>query len=229
MGSEIVTTEQVSKKPTAEALAGLIIKGDLSKLSLESKQQYYVALASACGLNPATRPFEYLELNSRLVLYVKKEAGDQLRMIHKISLAIVHRERVGDVYMVEVKAATPDGRIDFATGAVNLKDKYSSKEGKYVPQTPDDIANSIMKAETKAKRRATLSICGLGILDESETDTLPLAKKVVPIDEVTKTRLLRLTLNKPLVLGENLKAFGVQKVDELNMEQAGSMIGLLED
>ena len=58
---------------------------------------------------------------------------------------------------------------------------------------------------------------------------LPLAKKVVPIDEVTKTRLLRLTLNKPLVLDENLKAFGVQKVDELNMEQAGSMIGLLED
>ena len=29
-------------------------------------------------------------------------------------------------------------------------------------------ANAILKAVTKAKRRATLSICGLGWLDESE-------------------------------------------------------------
>jgi hypothetical protein len=30
-----------------------------------------------------------------------------------------------------------------------------------------------MKAETKAKRRVTLSICGLGMLDESEVESLP--------------------------------------------------------
>src|SRR5690606_25662498 len=34
------------------------------------------------------------------------------------------------------------------------------------------LANLRMKAVTKAKRRVTLSICGLGILDESELDTL---------------------------------------------------------
>ena len=31
----------------------------------------------------------------------------------------------------------------------------------------------MMKAETKAKRRATLSICGLGLLDETEVSTIP--------------------------------------------------------
>ncbi len=31
----------------------------------------------------------------------------------------------------------------------------------------------MMKAETKAKRRATLAILGLGLLDESELDTIP--------------------------------------------------------
>jgi hypothetical protein len=30
-----------------------------------------------------------------------------------------------------------------------------------------------MKAETKAKRRVTLSICGLGLLDETEVETVP--------------------------------------------------------
>src|SRR5574343_296815 len=36
----------------------------------------------------------------------------------------------------------------------------------------------MMKAETKAKRRVTLSICGLGMLDETETATIQDAKPV---------------------------------------------------
>ena len=37
----------------------------------------------------------------------------------------------------------------------------------------DALANGLMKAETKAKRRCTLSLCGLGMLDESEIETIP--------------------------------------------------------
>jgi hypothetical protein len=42
----------------------------------------------------------------------------------------------------------------------------------------DALANALMKAETKSKRRVTLSICGLGMLDETEVDTIPDARKV---------------------------------------------------
>jgi hypothetical protein len=35
------------------------------------------------------------------------------------------------------------------------------------------LANALMKAETKSKRRVTLSICGLGFLDETEADSIP--------------------------------------------------------
>jgi hypothetical protein len=45
-----------------------------------------------------------------------------------------------------------------------------------------DKANAIMKAVTKAKRRVTLSICGLGFLDETEVETIPEAKPV-PVEE----------------------------------------------
>ncbi|EOV0478051.1 hypothetical protein ACOIM4_001927, partial [Campylobacter coli] len=45
------------------------------------------------------------------------------------------------------------------TGALNIKNLGG-----------DNLANAIMKAITKAKRRVTLSICGLGMLDESELD-----------------------------------------------------------
>src|SRR6202008_2665643 len=37
------------------------------------------------------------------------------------------------------------------------------------------LGNALMKASTKAKRRATLSICGLGMLDETELETIPTA------------------------------------------------------
>ena len=41
-----------------------------------------------------------------------------------------------------------------------------------------------MKAVTKAKRRVTLSICGLGMLDETEVESIPGAK-AVPVDPNT--------------------------------------------
>jgi len=41
------------------------------------------------------------------------------------------------------------------------------------------VGNALMKAVTKAKRRVTLSICGLGILDETEVESIPNA---VPLD-----------------------------------------------
>ena len=42
----------------------------------------------------------------------------------------------------------------------------------------DALANGLMKAETKAKRRVTLSLCGLGMLDDSEVETIPNAQRV---------------------------------------------------
>jgi hypothetical protein len=37
----------------------------------------------------------------------------------------------------------------------------------------DALANALMKAETKAKRRVTLSLAGLGWLDETEIASIP--------------------------------------------------------
>ena len=44
------------------------------------------------------------------------------------------------------------------------------------------LANAFLKSETKAKRRVTLSICGLGLLDESEVDSIPAEAKVAPVE-----------------------------------------------
>jgi hypothetical protein len=95
--------------------------------------------------------------------------ADQLRRLHGISIYITNRERLGDIYIVTARAKDRTGREDESTGAVAL----GTLKG-------DALANALMKCETKAKRRVTLSLAGLGWLDETELDTIPGARTGEP-------------------------------------------------
>ncbi len=156
-----MNTEIATKPLSGSELEQFIVRGDLSVLPQDAKAKHYLWVCERVGLDPATKPFEYLKLNGREVLYCKKEGTDQLRKIHSVALQITCRERVDDVFVVSAKATLPDGRIDESQGAVTI----GNLKG-------DALANAIMKAETKAKRRVTLSIIGLGMLDESELETI---------------------------------------------------------
>jgi hypothetical protein len=144
-----------------------VMYGDLSRLSEEERLNYYRAVCESLGLNPLTRPFEYLRLSGRLVLYATRAATDQLRQIHGVTVEIVDQKQIGDLFLVHVRARTRDGRQDEDVGAISI----AGLKG-------DDLANAILKCITKAKRRVTLSICGLGWLDESEIETIPGAERV---------------------------------------------------
>lgn len=150
----------------------VVLQGDLSKLDPEQRVIYYRKVCESAGLNPFTRPFEYILLNGKLTLYAKKDATEQLRKINGISITSVKSNLLDDIYVVTAQAKTKDGRTDEAIGAVTI----GHLKG-------DAKANAIMKAETKAKRRVTLSISGMGFCDETEIETIPSAKKAnVDID-----------------------------------------------
>lgn len=150
MSTEIQIIEQV------------MLQGNLRNLTPPQKVQYYSKVCESLGLNPLTKPFEYITLNGKEVLYATKACTEQLRLIKKVSLKIVDRQKIDGVYIVTAEAKDSDGREDSATGAVAIEGLKG-----------DALANAMMKAETKAKRRVTLSICGLGMLDESEIETIP--------------------------------------------------------
>lgn len=159
--SNVAVLKHEDQNP-AEIMEQVIVKGDLSKLTAEERGTYYMRVCDSIGLNPLTKPFEYITLNGKLTLYALRACTDQLRSIHKVSvLEMTETEREG-VFIVTAKVANGDGRTDIAKGAVTI----SNLKG-------DALANAMMKAETKAKRRATLSICGLGFLDETEIETIP--------------------------------------------------------
>lgn len=150
-----------------DGVENALLQGDLSRLSPQERLSYYEKVCTSVGLNPLTRPFEYIKLNGKLTLYAKKDATEQLRRINGVSITEMETDRMQDVYLVRVHAVDKDGRTDVATGAVPIKGASG-----------DRLANALMKAETKAKRRVTLSIVGLGWLDETELDTIPSAETV---------------------------------------------------
>lgn len=140
-----------------ELIERALVMGDLDGLRPAERTAYYSKVCESLGLNPLTQPFTYIKLNGKTVLYAKRDTTDQLRKIHNVSIVISRREHVDDLCIVTARATTPDGRTDESTGAVSL----AGLKG-------ENLANAMMKAETKAKRRVTLSICGLGWLDETE-------------------------------------------------------------
>jgi len=147
----------------------LILQGDLSKLSAGDKVRYYNGYCERMGLDPFTKPFDILRLNGKEVLYCTRSGTQQLNKLHKVSHLITSRDTNAEagVYIVTSKASLPDGRCTESIGAVNI----AGLKGEM-------YANAIMKAETKAKRRATLDLLGLGVLDESEAETIPNATTV---------------------------------------------------
>lgn len=160
---EMKSDKQVLDDVLAQSIyASLANKGDLSELNEAEKTSYMRKLCEAVGLNPLTMPFLPLKLNGKEVFYATRNATDQLTNIHSLSRDIIKTETIEGVYIATAKVSGKDGRFEISTGAVAIKNLAG-----------DALANALMKAETKAKRRGTLSYCGLGFLDESEIDTIP--------------------------------------------------------
>jgi hypothetical protein len=144
------------------AAESALIQGDLSKLTPDQCVQLYNSVCESVGLNPLTKPFEYLFLNGKKILYAKKDATDQLRKIHGISVTKIDTKIESDLLEVTVVGSDKTGRTDAEIGVVNV----AGLKG-------EALANAKMKGLTKAKRRLTLSLSGLGLLDETEIADMP--------------------------------------------------------
>lgn len=160
-------TDLPATRNTGDALERVIAGGDLAALTPEQRTSYYHAVCESLGLNPLTRPFEYIRLQGKLTLYARRDATDQLRKAQGISVEIKGRAKVDDLYVVTASARDREGRADESIGAVSV-----------IGLSGEALANALMKAETKAKRRVTLSICGLGWVDETEVESIPNAQPV---------------------------------------------------
>jgi len=198
-----------------ENIEKALIGGDLAPLSTADRLQYYTKVCDSVGLNPLTKPFLYIKLNGKLQLYAAKDCTDQLRKIHDISIAITDTKIVEDIYLVTVVANEKNtNRQDSDMGFA----KVTGLKG-------ENLGNAMLKAVTKAKRRVTLSICGMGMLDETEVDDIPDSAKVHVETPDVVNPTPQLTVHSTPEKDQLDKSFfesvyGVQKeVDSMNSEE----------
>jgi hypothetical protein len=184
-----------------QIMEGVLLGGDLSKLTPGQRVNYYQRVCESIGLNPLTKPFAYITLNGKLTLYALKDAADQLRNLHGVSIDDVDIKETDTQFIVKVKGHDATGRSDVEVGVVNKSDMRG------------DTANAQMKAVTKAKRRLTLSICGLGMLDETEVQTIADARpvEVLPDGEIVTNPnpIDDMTWGRYVALCDDARALGV--------------------
>ena len=207
-----------------DIMQSVLMEGDLSRLSKDDRVTYFNKVCESLGLNPYTKPFDYMKLGDRTVLYARKDATDQLRNLHKISLELCDPVVKDNVLSIRAKAKMPmpDGSVrqDEDIGAVVLPDHTR----------PDARANAIMKCTTKAKRRVTLSICGLGFLDETEVRDVareePPPKTIRSISEGLNNVVGKAKSERGKAEREQLKAAGL---DDEDIEEVLEDMGELEE
>lgn len=180
----------------AKLTESIVLHGDISGLSPAQKAEYYIAQCTRMGLDPHTQPLAFLKFQGKEVLYAGRGATDQLRRIHGVSRRIIDGPKVLTVEGVKVLYAVCEATYKGCTETSTAT----------LPAT--DLVTGLMKVETKAKRRATLSILGLGWLDEMEAETL-FAEGAEPLDVPTITRAATVQpqqLPKPANLAERFEA-----------------------
>jgi hypothetical protein len=212
--------------PLEEALERMVKgEGDLAALTPAQRASLYKKVCDRLGLDPTTYPLQYLWVRApgggeRLILYLNKDGAAQLRKAHKVSTRLVDHRYIPEAgaYVAVVEASTPDGRVEVETGAVSIRGA-----------SPGDVANALMHAVTKAKRRATIAIVGVGFLDETEALSIPDAQPArvdVETGEVLESPPPR-AKSVPQALteiGEAFRKLGLHE-RELAREYASAVLG----
>lgn len=132
--------------------------GDLSKMPAHVRVAYYLSACQSMGLNPFTRPLIAMKTQSgEMHLYATAACAEQLRKRDRISMRVKNRLKEDGLYIVTVEASTPDGRVEESQGIVEITNLKGQA-----------LATALMRCETKAKRRATMAICGMGFPSDED-------------------------------------------------------------
>jgi len=161
-----------------KAVAHALAFGDFTAVNEDDKEWFYQEKCRSLGLNPLTQPFRWLALNGKLQLYALKGCSEQLRKLNGVSLWVDEPKFERELVMVHVRGKDRLGREDEDYGFAivgNLKGEA--------------LGNAVLKAITKGKNRTTLSICGLGMLDETEVEAIPTVAKGIVGEEDRDPRL----------------------------------------
>ena len=155
-------TETIDPPENGEGtIARAMMRGDLRGLSKDGIAGVVAELARRMGVDPALAPIDVIQTREgKLVPYINARGAAELRKRH--GLEVVGMEVIKDRPGLVVMRATvrdPEGRTDMGVGACA-----------YPEDRPREEEKAWMVAETRAKRRATMSAVGI-FLEAPSDDT----------------------------------------------------------
>jgi hypothetical protein len=133
--------------------------GDLSRLTKAELFEVKKRLAERMGVDLSLTPIDLIPTREgKLIPYINARGAAELRRRHGLEVVAIEvvKERIGLVVLRCVLRGQ-DGRMDQAFGAAEWRE-----------DRPSDEARSWMVAETRAKRRATMSAVGIFLEGPSE-------------------------------------------------------------
>src|SRR5512139_3726333 len=95
-----------------DIIESVVIEGDLSRLTPEQRVEYYLRVCNNLGLNPLLRPFNYINIRGKLILYPTKTCHSQLRENRNVSIDDLDIKEDIDNITVIVKGHDATGRTD---------------------------------------------------------------------------------------------------------------------
>ena len=155
-----ISVQEVEAEPKLpDEIQQIILKenGRCDKLSVEQKYDYANWICEMMQVKAALRPIDFIPTQGGIKPYLNKGAAEIIRDARGISVSEIKVEEVNGMFIVTCNLKDRNGRTDSDIGAW--------------PKGDSEQHNSLMKAVTKAKRRATLSMCRLGGLVEEAHPT----------------------------------------------------------
>ena len=147
-----------------EIIQSLVFEQDVAKLGPDQLLAYVKRLCDTLKIDIMMQPFQLLTLQKKKQLYATKNATDQLRQVQGISITDLKIEITNGICTATAKA---EMRLKNGTLRVDMDMGIVPVQG----LTGENLSNAVMKATTKAKRRVTLSLTGLLMMDETEVVT----------------------------------------------------------
>lgn len=224
-----------------------LLKDDLKGLTPEEKTKFYLDLCSFLGLSPITKPFGIYEFQGKETLYIKADAFDQLCAKNKVSRKIVPQQIVTQhgvanqdfillgegneqTYLVKVEASIKvDGELVVAEDIAEVLIKEEKFEWRGFGNDKKKVSigfhrntNALMKAITKAYRRAAKKLISLGavLLEDDLSDSSGIREINLQNGEViggkNKKDILDLALPAPWKGFTNLRELDDQDSEKLH-------------
>ena len=164
---------EVVETPTLEEVqSALLLHGDYGKLSPAQRNVLLLKLCETHGLDPLTKPFMYIAVDGRKILYASRSAADGIAKNKGLS-EVGHEfiETVNGTILI-VKVADP-AWLESEGKRGRMKEGFSAIPANL---TGTMWVNAVKKAHTQANRRAILALEAPGFMDESEISDIPGAK-----------------------------------------------------